>query len=550
MWSLLVVGLYLLVGWLLGCGAAAGVTLVWLVPGLLWLVYPPLTVCAPRALYSHPRGPTPPFWCSRPCEEGTVVVARTIDEVVEAVTTLPPPVRAVGGRHSASELQCGTTVLSVEVCPLLRLLDDGVVVAGGGCRVGDVLRFLVEDRERQLRGFGGIVEQTMAGAVSTSLHGQHPTPFAHDVVGVRAVLANGSTVETHDVAPWVGSMGMLGVLVEVRMRTWPIEYAECTTVAEANASAFLDALVRPGLVGFEAKRYLARRDTYVLRTCVASSSPRRPFRLVDYDDEWSAFVSDHVVLAAGMLLGTAPLRSVLFASTAVASSREGVVATANDFRNRVSYSPRFDAEYAVPAHACHTVLEALRDVLPFAFVRRIDGAPGWLTWATNGSCALRLEHLDPSVSVAEEGRLRRVVESVVVAHGGCGHFGKPWHGDLAHLLSCTPRDQVAAFEAYRARLDPDGVFQNDYTLAVRNTTTSSSSSFPVLAPSLDTRTVVWRVSVWLSLAAVVVTCVLRWRRHCHPAPWRVRTDPTPAAPAQRGRPRHAPSSRTGRSGRV
>ena len=541
-----------------GCGACGrapsravlAVAALWLLPAVAWLAYSPLSVCSFRLVRSYPYerdtegGVWESYWCSRPCTGAVVRAAATVDEVRYALAQNATSVRVVGAGHSTSDLQCADdgVILSVDgLCSFALDPVTHVATFGAGCTVYEAQAWLVANASRQIRGYGSITTQRLGGAVSTSLHGQHPQPFANEVVGVGAVLANGTYVDDEPVEAWVGSMGTLGVLVEVRLRTHPLEYVTCTSEKDDDLEG---ALADSYLVGFEAKTVVRRGDgevdDYLVRRCyhAAPLPSASPAALANKDDKLWGFLADNVALDAALFLGALVpavpgITSILQASSNTAESRDGVVRTVDDYRTEVSYTPHFDEEYAVPAEACRAFVAAMGKAVHavaahvdvHVYVRRVDASAGWLTWAPVDSCAVRFEFFRfTGDGVRVETEVRRAVEDVVVAFHGSGHFGKPWYTAPHRLLHVSP--QRERFLAYREHLDPNGVFLNAFTRAALFSNASSSArpaSLPVvLPPALDTRLLVWRVLVALGIVASAALCCC--------APCRRRTPtPTPTA---------------------
>lgn len=498
----------------------------WTVAGVLWIAYSPLSTCGARAVYSYPHEASHttwrPFWCARRCDASTLVYPRDVAHLQSLVRNATR-VRAVGGGHSSTELQCadGGVMLAIHdnFCEYGGIDEHNVTTLGAGCTVDQSLRWLMRDG-MQLNGFGGITEQRIGGAVSTSLHGQHPVSFTQHIVGITAVVPNGSVVDMQvgdpDFWAWPGSMGRLGVIVSVRMQAWPIQYVDCHS-AEGNESAF-DAALRAPTAGFEAKRLLAS-DQYLVRTCRQVASPSTTLAYEDKDNLLQSFAIDNGGVAALMLLGELVRRAGWFANlmfnlNQVASSRAGVVAAVNDYRVAVSFNPHFDEEYAVPTDSCHAFLDRVRDTFPglqvHASIRRVAADPAWLSWAPVDSCCVRLEYYSyASANFIEfERRFRMEVEQLVLDAGGSGHRGKLWYRHAQTLVQNTPR--AAQFEAYRRALDPSDKFENRFTAELTN---SDERFYRTLPVALQTRAFVWRVFIWIAVAinVLVAACLCRMR---------------------------------------
>lgn len=542
MWLILLLLVsYPLVGCFLGCVPCCvrrvtrpvllTVTLLWLLPAFLWVYDSPLSVCSPRIVHSYPHDRSDDrvwesFWCSRPCE-GRVVRAASVAEVQQTVAAATH-VRVVGAGHSTSDLQCSNdTLLSIDALCELRGVDaQNVATLGAGCTVSEAQTLLME-HGLQLRGFGGITSQRLGGALSTSLHGQHVAPFANHARALRAVLADGTVTSLTSNQPefeaWLGSMGTLGVIVEVRLQAYPLEFVRCES-RRASPADLHAALTDPTLVGFEARGlYDGGVPSYVVRECHHAVAPTLPtVAFEDKEDYLLGFFVDNVLLDALLFLGSLVppgLSDVLFRSAAVASSREGVVATVNDFRVATSFHPHFDKEYAVPVAVCHEAVLAMAaaldaDLAVHVFVRRVDAARGWLSWAPQDACAVRLETFRfTGDGVRFERRARRRVEAVVVGHNGTGHFGKPWFSAASRVLHNSPR--VDDFLTYRQSVDPTGAFLNDYTRALFG---AAPRTTRVLSDDLDRRLVRWRTLVLFAWVATTLLMLRTCRRPPPPSP--------------------------------
>lgn len=129
--------------------------------------------------------------------------------------------RVVGSRHSFSPLIV-TNETQIDLKYLTGLVSDDheEVTFWAGSTVEEVLIYLTQTN-RTLHGIGSIHSQTLGGALSTSLVGVFTTSFSSHVTKVVTLNAKGEEVEWNDPYFIRNSMGMLGVVIKVSMRTFP-----------------------------------------------------------------------------------------------------------------------------------------------------------------------------------------------------------------------------------------------------------------------------------------------------------------------------------------
>lgn len=534
---------YVLTGSLLGCmpcvllrsgrlASKRGVyflvlSTVWLLPFFLWVFYSPLSVCSHRIVHSYPTNRThedvwESFWCTRPCVSSTVHRPSTYEDL-RRILVANRKVRAVGAGHSTSDLQCSdeAIVTTDAFCHLQGVDDDGVATFGAGCSVLQAQELLLP-LNRQLKGYGSITTQRLGGAISTSLHGMHTTAFVEHVKGLTAMLANGTllTVSNADTDPWLGSMGMLGIVLEVRLQTWPVEFVVCSqTIGDVHFT-----LLDPDVQGFEAFGLSGRYDEFTITVCKEETSHelRDAVFLSEKDSLWRGFLADNVLLDWALYLGGLVPRvpgidNLLMSTATMDVDSSTAVETVNKYRKPVSFHPHFDEEYSVPVAECKNAMRAIEscvedDLTVHFYLRRVFGTRGLLTWAPTDSCAIRMEFFRfTSEGVAVETRVRKCVERTLVEKfHGAGHFGKPWYSPPHLLLKNSP--QVAAFQAYRQSIDPNGVFENEFT---RLLFTSNDTRAFVLPQELDDRLIVWRFAVSFSIVAnlILLLGLCRFRGH-------------------------------------
>jgi len=511
---------------------------LWTLAVVLWFSWSPISVCSSQWMHSSPpdRQATDMeswegFWCTRPCKDSTLVHASTVAEVSAAIRAAST-VRVVGSGHSVTDLQCpdpGGVVLSIDgLCAFgsVEKRVDGRVVAtfSAGCSIYNVQRWLV-DQGYQLIGYGAIMSQTVAGALATSLHGEYTAcSFGDNLISLVAVLASGEVVvvpeETDEVFAWVGSMGELGVVVEVAMRVWPTMRVICETRrtgrGEAEAALVdhtLDILEIDTLVGASPKE-----EPYVVRTCreVASPITGSPIATTTQSSGAMGLLYETFGLTALRLMSTLTwVRSSVAASLLLDSSKPPQEEYAVDraFSSAEGlFNVHAHSEIAVPMEHCFYALDRLRTEarrlsLAYAMVVKVLApSRAWRTWAAKRSCSINIDFYDfgHADSVDRDLYFRGFAENLAVDQLSGGlHLGKMWvRPDRWQLLKNAPR--VADFEQLRQRLDPNDKFQNEHTRAIHGDGRCKTEPIPT---ELDARSALWRTSIWCAFVLSVFVCI-------------------------------------------
>ncbi|MFJ1598451.1 D-arabinono-1,4-lactone oxidase [Streptomyces sp. NPDC088261] len=324
-----------------------------------------------------------------------------------------------------------------------------------------------------LTNMGDIMEQTVAGAISTGTHGtgRESASIAAQVRALELLTADGSLLrcsaeENADVfaAARVG-LGALGVITAV---TFAVEPVFLLTAREEPMSfdrvtAEFDQHVAEN-EHFEFYWFPHTGNCSTKRNNRSAGLPAPLGRVGGWvEDEFLANGLFEVVCAVGKAVPMVvpPLARV---SSRVLSAR-----TYTDIPYKVFTSPRrvrfLEMEYALPREH---VVEALREVramverspLKISFPVEIRTAPADdipLSTASGRESAYIAVHL-------YRGTPHRAyftaVERIMIAYGGRPHWGKVHTRDAAYLAGVYPR--FAEFTAVRDRLDPDRLFGNDY----------------------------------------------------------------------------------------
>ncbi len=138
-------------------------------------------------------------------------------------------IRAVGSLHSWSDAILGDDVLlDMRLLNDVQLQPDGdqfVATVGAGCQIKRLLKEL-EREGATLHSLGLITAQTIAGAISTGTHGSGRNSMSHYVAGVRLARYDASTGQAIIEELSAGeplqaarcSLGSLGIILTVKLR--------------------------------------------------------------------------------------------------------------------------------------------------------------------------------------------------------------------------------------------------------------------------------------------------------------------------------------------
>jgi L-gulonolactone oxidase len=339
-----------------------------------------------------------------------------------------------------------------------------------------------------MENLGDIDVQSVAGAISTATHGTGARlrNISSQVTELTLVLADGSTLvcsEDHEPevfrAARVG-LGSLGALAEVTLRCVPSftlrGVDEPAPLAEVLSSFEERALANDHFEFF----VFPHAEVALTRTNNRAAEPARP------RGGASAYANDvvlrnHAFGAVCRLGRRFPSRipQLNRLVTKLAGSSTRVERSASIFA-----SPRLvrftEMEYAVPRErTAQAVAEILTLIdregfeVPFPIeVRTVAGDDAMLSTAAGRDSGFVAVHMFEGM---EWEPYFRAVEALMDGFGGRPHWGKRHFQTAASLSGRYP--DWDAFQRVRARLDPNGVFSNDWTERVLG---------PVAAPAPPT----------------------------------------------------------------
>ncbi len=388
-------------------------------------------------------------------------------------------VRAVGSGHSFTDAAC-TDGLLVQTSGLQRVIsadpESGLVTLQAGITLHQ-LGPLNARRRLALENQGDIDTQALAGALATATHGTGVRfgNLSTQVVGMRLVTASGDIVELTNESDAEAllaarvSIGALGVASQITLQCVPL-YTLTRIDKPLPLADTLDRL----------DEHIDQNDhfefflwpyTRVAMTRSTMRSDAQP----DPTPKWKRAIQERLVengvlgaicRSGRRFPGQVPRLNRMMAN-AMAGSRvqdHGYNVYAG-IRN-VRFT---ETEYAIPrAHARDALERAMelveRRQLPILFpfeVRFAAGDDAFLSTAHGRDTCYIAAH---QYTGMEFESFFRGFEAIMNDYDGRPHWGKRHYQTAATLRERYP--DWDRFQAVRARLDPDGVFTNDYTRRV------------------------------------------------------------------------------------
>ena len=392
--------------------------------------------------------------------------------------------KAIGSLHTFAPVPTTDgVVVSLERMNRVLAVDGTLVTAEAGITIEALNRELAQ-RGLALPTHGSFVAQTLAGAIATSTHGgslRHGT-LSDYVEQIDLVTADGEarTLRVGDAAfgGAVVSLGLLGVTARIAVRCVPEFFlrAEPTVMpfeeflrdfhALQRDNEFVDARYFPQIGQVEVLRMnrVARPENF------EPPIPARPttaFQRKTVSNVFKALL--RVIAASGSAKANAAfVRKLLGATYRARVGRSDEVLAFTDLSQGEPF-PIDDLEFAVPYASAVEALRALDahfrggGRMPVFFpihLRCSRGGEQWLS-ANHGQdvCWLELWHYPARPAFYAE------IESVLARFAPRFHLGKilPRSAAASPVLNLP---LLAEFRALRQKMDPEGVFLNDYPARV------------------------------------------------------------------------------------
>lgn len=400
-----------------------------------------------------------------------------VGDAVHAAAEAGRTVRVAGAGHSFTPAVCTDgTLLSLERMANVIDVDraTGLVRMQAGATLGQISDTLWE-HGLAFENLGDIDVQTIAGATATGTHGTGAKlrNLSSALRAVELVDGSGAVRElTPDDADggdaWRAarvSVGALGVVTAITLQTVPafvLRGQDCVEPREEVLDTFFERAAAHA--HFETWAFPYAKNV-ITRTNDRVDGPPRPRGRVH---AWAEDVAlKNGALSAFSMLGrTAP---PLIPHVNRAITRFGAGPVLVDRSYRVFATPRLvrfnEMEYAVPVERMIDAARAVLDLvesqgLPTSFpleLRTVAGDDALLSPAGGRDTGYIAVHVYRGM---EWQPYFRAVEAIMRDLGGRPHWGKRHFRTAADLAPAYPGWD--RFQAVRARLDPAGVFTNDY----------------------------------------------------------------------------------------
>jgi FAD-linked oxidoreductase len=410
-----------------------------------------------------------------------LVYPKSLDELVDIVRRARNQnarVRVVGTAHSWNPLiQTPDILVSLDAYQGLEAVDrqnhQVTILAGTKLkRLGDLLRA----EGMAMENLGDIDEQAIAGAVSTATHGTGIQfgVIASQAIELTIVTGDGSVLTlTKEDNPDVFraaqvALGMCGILAKIRLQCMPAYNLECIKKRESFDLCFeqIDAHVASNrnfeLYWFPYSELVATKYLNITTEEPPKSGLYKYLVDVVYENGLFKTLSEACRVAPSLCKSVAQL-----SATAIAAGREV------HHSHKVYATPRlvrfYEMEYGVPAAEGPTVLRKIKDYikrdqvrvhfpLEYRYVKADDIyiSPAYGQDTCFISCHMYLGMPYDSYF--------RGLEKIFLEHNGRPHWAKMHKLTAAQLRPKYPKWDE--FLGIREKLDPQGVFLNDYVRSV------------------------------------------------------------------------------------
>jgi len=383
----------------------------------------------------------------------------SLDELADIVAAVPR-VRAIGSRHSFTDIVDSDVLVSLEAVPPVFDLDAEArtVTIGGGARYGEVSRAL-HDRGWALANLASLPHISVAGAVATSTHGSGDTnaSLATAVAGLTLMDGSGASRTVRRGHPdhdgTVVGLGALGIVTTLTLEVEPAYDVRQDVWTDLPYAAVADHFDEITASGYSVSLFTDFSDAGFAQAWVKSRAAEAPTEFFGARPATKQLHPDIGAVAEGV------------------TQQGGIVGPWLERlpHFRLEFTPSHGAElqgeYLVPRARALDALDAFRSLRPrlegllrVSELRTVAADDLWLSSAY-GTDVVGF-HL---TWVQDEEAVYAVLpdlEAALLPLGARPHWGKCFAATAADLEPLYPR--LGDFRALRDRVDPDRTFGNAF----------------------------------------------------------------------------------------
>ncbi len=383
----------------------------------------------------------------------------SLDELADIVAAVPR-VRAIGSRHSFTDIVDSDVLVSLEAVPPVFDLDAEArtVTIGGGARYGEVSRAL-HDRGWALANLASLPHISVAGAVATSTHGSGDTnaSLATAVAGLTLMDGSGASRTVRRGDPdhdgTVVGLGALGIVTTLTLDVEPAFDVRQDVWTDLPYAAVADHFDEITASGYSVSLFTDFSDAGFAQAWVKSRTAEAPTEFFGARPATKQLHPDIGAVAEGV------------------TQQGGIVGPWLERlpHFRLEFTPSHGAElqgeYLVPRARALDALDAFRSLRPrlegllrVSELRTVAADDLWLSSAY-GTDVVGF-HL---TWVQDEEAVYAVLpdlEAALLPLGARPHWGKCFSATAADLEPLYPR--LGDFRALRDRVDPDRTFGNAF----------------------------------------------------------------------------------------
>jgi len=344
------------------------------------------------------------------------------------------------------------------------------VTVGGGTKIRHLQHKLLQ-HNKVVHGFGGGTHhQSVAGGISTNLHGAQNCLFADFVLAMTIMTADGEIVTVADGDLFHAAksgLGQVGVITQVVLRT---HTRTCLKISSSRVSIEESIDILHGehaAAEFKTSGFASDGSrTGVLTTYAAVRTCPIDYDLHNYRDMALAYASDNWLMPAQVLLmplvGNTPFFHHVL-TRAHASTDGDVVGVENGWRADIA--PMFGqvyTEYSVPTENCFQVMRDLKAtsddlgvMISGMTLKPLPAESGTLlAYAPTKSCALEVYYLPCQRKMKV---MLAAAQNIVYEASGRSHLGKVYIPNKRPIYERLYSDN--AYNRTVSVYDPTGLFR-------------------------------------------------------------------------------------------